>query len=152
MDDARRVTMGHDRDTVSGMDTIAVSKFKATCLARLERVRQTGRPLLITTRGVVIAQALPPPREPGAGAFGVLAGRAVGPCDIVAPLDEEEWESLRRPAALRTCWPRMSGSGISRGRSGWADASDRAGRERRLTLVTADERLLSAARLPTRSA
>jgi len=38
-----------------------VSKFKATCLARLERVRRTGRPLLITKRGVPIAQVVPPP-------------------------------------------------------------------------------------------
>ncbi len=78
------------------MDTIAVSKFKATCLARLERVRQTGRPLLITKRGVVIAQVLPPPppESPGSG-FGVMAGRAVELGDIVAPLDEGEWEAMR---------------------------------------------------------
>lgn len=78
------------------MDTIAVSKFKATCLARLERVRQTGRPLLITKRGVVIAQVLPPPppESPGNGS-GAMAGRAVELADIVAPLDEGEWEALR---------------------------------------------------------
>jgi antitoxin (DNA-binding transcriptional repressor) of toxin-antitoxin stability system len=78
------------------MDTIAVSKFKATCLARLERVRQTGRPLLITKRGVVIAQVLPPPApETNSTGFGVMAGRAVELGDIVAPLDEDDWETLR---------------------------------------------------------
>ncbi len=78
------------------MDTITISQFKATCLERLERVRQTGRPLLITKRGIVIAQVLPPPpaESPGSG-FGVMAGRAIEVGDIVAPLDEDEWEVLR---------------------------------------------------------
>jgi antitoxin (DNA-binding transcriptional repressor) of toxin-antitoxin stability system len=81
---------------LAGMDTIAVSKFKATCLARLERVRQTGRPLLITKRGVVIAQVMPPPPlEPRGSGFGVMAGRAVELGDIVGPLGEDEWEALR---------------------------------------------------------
>ncbi len=76
------------------MDTIAVSKFKATCLARLERVRQTGRPLLITKRGVVIAQVLPPPPQgPRRDGFGAMAGRAVESGDIVAPLGEDDWEA-----------------------------------------------------------
>lgn len=78
------------------MDTIAVSKFKATCLARLERVRQTGRPLLITKRGVVIAQVLPPPpAEPRGSGFGAMAGRAVELGDLVAPMGEDEWEAAR---------------------------------------------------------
>jgi prevent-host-death family protein len=78
------------------MDTIAVSKFKATCLERLERVRQTGRPLLVTRRGVPIAQVIPPPRqEPGRSGFGVMAGTVTEVGDILAPLDETEWEGLR---------------------------------------------------------
>jgi prevent-host-death family protein len=77
------------------VDTIAVSKFKATCLERLERVRRTGRPLLITKRGVPIAQVLPPPSpEPPASGFGVMAGTVTELGDILAPLDED-WEALR---------------------------------------------------------
>jgi prevent-host-death family protein len=78
------------------MESIPVSKFKATCLARLERVRQTGRPLLITKRGVPIAQVVPPPpaMAPASG-FGVMAGTVIEHGDIVAPLDESEWEALR---------------------------------------------------------
>ena len=78
------------------MESIPVSKFKATCLARLERVRQTGRPLLITKRGVAIAQVIPPPppEAPRSG-FGVMAGTAREHGDLVAPLDEAEWEALR---------------------------------------------------------
>ncbi len=29
-------------------ETMAISKFKATCLAVLERVRRTGRPVVVT--------------------------------------------------------------------------------------------------------
>lgn len=77
------------------METVSVSEFKATCLARLERVRKTGTPLLITKRGVPIAQVTaPPPDSPRTG-FGVMAGTAVIHGDIVAPLDETEWEVLR---------------------------------------------------------
>ena len=73
-----------------------MSKFKATCLARLERVRQTGRPLLITRRGVPIAQVVaPPPPESPISGFGVMAGTVVEHGDILAPLDESEWEALR---------------------------------------------------------
>jgi prevent-host-death family protein len=78
------------------VETLPVSKFKATCLARLERVRQTGRPLLITKRGVPIAQILPPPpHEAAASGFGVMAGTVVELGDIVAPLEDLEWEALR---------------------------------------------------------
>jgi len=78
------------------METIAVSKFKATCLERLERVRNTGRPLLVTKRGVPIAQILPPPApEPAAGGFGVMAGTVTERGDILGPLDEADWEVLR---------------------------------------------------------
>jgi prevent-host-death family protein len=77
------------------MDTIAVSKFKATCLERLERVRQTGRPLIVTKRGVPIAQILPPPApELPPGGFGVMAGTVREFGDILAPLDENDWEIL----------------------------------------------------------
>lgn len=88
--------MDRDHGTIGAVDTISISQFKATCLQRLERVRQTGRPLLVTKRGVVIAQILPPPPpESTRSGFGVMAGRAVELGDIVAPLDEDEWEVLR---------------------------------------------------------
>jgi prevent-host-death family protein len=78
------------------MDTLPVSTFKATCLAALERVRTTGRPLLVTKRGVPLAQVVPPPREPvGESAFGALSGSIEELGDIVAPVAEEDWEALR---------------------------------------------------------
>jgi len=78
------------------MDVLPVSRFKATCLAALERVRRTGRPLLVTKRGVPIAQVVPPPTpKPKEGAFGAMRGTATELGDLLEPLPEEEWEALR---------------------------------------------------------
>lgn len=79
------------------MHTISISRFKATCLAALERVRKTGEPLLITKHGVPIAQVLPAPAPSpqAASAFGCMAGTADEIEDILAPLPEEDWEVLR---------------------------------------------------------
>ena len=78
------------------MDTVSSSKFKATCLARLDKVKRTGRPLLITRRGVSIAEVVPPsPPKVSSGWLGSLqsTGRIVG--DIVAPATAaEDWEAL----------------------------------------------------------
>ena len=77
------------------MDVLSISRFKATCLAALERVRRTGRPLLVTKRGVPIAQVIPPPPPPEVmGAFGAMRGTAQELADILEPLDEEDWEAL----------------------------------------------------------
>ncbi len=78
------------------MATVAISKFKATCLALLERVRRTGEPILVTKRGVPIAQVVPPPPQTSAAsAFGALAGTAEEVEDILEPLPPEDWEALR---------------------------------------------------------
>ncbi len=42
------------------MERVAISKFKATCLALLEEVRKTREPILITRFGKPIAQIVPP--------------------------------------------------------------------------------------------
>ncbi len=79
------------------METIAISQFKATCLNLLERVRNTGEPILVTKRGTPIAQVLPPPRPDAAkkSAFGCMRGTTRQLGDIVAPFAEEDWEVLR---------------------------------------------------------
>jgi prevent-host-death family protein len=38
------------------METMAISQFKARCLAVLERVRKTGKPVLVTRFGKPIAR------------------------------------------------------------------------------------------------
>lgn len=79
------------------METIAISRFKATCLSLLERVRLTGQPILVTKRGTPIAQVLPPPPLEAAkkSAFGCMRGTSEQLGDIVAPVSEEDWEVLR---------------------------------------------------------
>ena len=79
------------------MDAIAISKFKATCLGVLERVRKTGEPVLVTRHGVPVAQVVPPPPPESAATsqFGCMAGTARELEDIVAPLPESDWEALQ---------------------------------------------------------
>jgi prevent-host-death family protein len=78
------------------VDTLPVSKFKATCLAAMERVRKTGRPLLITRRGVPIAQVVPPPPpKPPTSGYGAMRGRMKILGDIMEPVGEEDWEALQ---------------------------------------------------------
>lgn len=76
-------------------ETVSVSEFKATCLARLERVRRTGQRLLITKHGQPIAEVIPPsPVNRTDSWLGTAAGtgRIVG--DLIAPvLDPDHWEA-----------------------------------------------------------
>ena len=80
------------------METVSISLFKATCLARLDKVKRTGQPLLITRKGEPIAQVNPPtPTRAARTWLGSLrsTGRIVG--DIVSPAaGEHDWEALRK--------------------------------------------------------
>jgi prevent-host-death family protein len=78
------------------MDEIAISKFKATCLAVLERVRKTRRPIRVTKFGEPVAEIVPPSPKPKKKPWlGSMAGTAHIVGDIVSPAsDEKEWEVL----------------------------------------------------------
>ena len=78
------------------MDTVPVSKFKATCLALLEKVKRTGRPILVTRRGKPLAEIVPPRMPPLAESWmGCMAGSVRIGGDIVSPAtDEKDWEAL----------------------------------------------------------
>ena len=78
------------------MDTMAISKFKATCLAALERVRRTGRPLRVTRFGKPVADIVPPAPERRTGEWlGSLRGTLEIRGDIVAPSSTMvKWEAL----------------------------------------------------------
>lgn len=78
------------------MESMAISKFKATCLATLERVRRTGRPLRITRFGKPVADILPPsPDRPPREWLGSLRGTLEIQGDIVAPSSKlATWEAL----------------------------------------------------------
>ena len=80
------------------MEEIAISKFKATCLAILERVRRTRKPVLITRFGEPIAEVVPPSPGPRPKNWlGAMAGTGHITGDIVAPASaEEDWDVLNR--------------------------------------------------------
>ena len=79
----------------TSIETMAISEFKATCLAVLERVRRTGVPVLITRRGVPIAEInAPAPEAPADGWLGSMAGTASIVGDLVAPCASDDWEAL----------------------------------------------------------
>ena len=91
------MTMVVDHGRLVDMDEIAVSKFKATCLAALDRVRRTGRPLRVTRFGKPLADVVPPqpaPREDGW--LGAMQGRGRVTGDLVTPVaGADEWDALR---------------------------------------------------------
>ncbi len=78
-------------------ETISASKFKATCLGVIEKVRKTGKPVLITKFGKPVAELIPArPSRKGSEWLGCRKGTFTIIGDIVAPaFDEQEWEMLR---------------------------------------------------------
>jgi len=79
------------------MEQIAISKFKATCLAVLERVRKTGQSILVTRFGEPVAQIDPPaPAATSERWLGSMRGSMKILGDIVSPAtDPDDWEVLR---------------------------------------------------------
>ena len=78
------------------MEEVSISRFKATCLALLARVKRTKKPILVLRKGEPIAQVMPPPSPSlppsWLGSFSG-SGEIVG--DILAPAsDPKEWEAL----------------------------------------------------------
>jgi prevent-host-death family protein len=68
--------------------TIAAGKFKAQCLALLDRVARTHEPLVVTKRGRPVAKLVPVEPESAPSLLGSILYEG----DIVSPLDEE-WEA-----------------------------------------------------------
>jgi antitoxin (DNA-binding transcriptional repressor) of toxin-antitoxin stability system len=80
------------------MEEIAISKFKATCLAVLEQVRKTGKPILVTRFGHPVAEIKAPSPAQPPRRFGQHIGSGVILGDIVGPIgDESDWEVARDP-------------------------------------------------------
>jgi prevent-host-death family protein len=79
------------------MQEIAISEFKAKCLALLEQVRATKKPIRITRFGKPVAEVVPPTAIEDRKAWTASMKdtmRITG--DIVSPAnDEDEWEVLR---------------------------------------------------------
>lgn len=79
------------------MSEISASEFKAKCLAILDQVNKTKKPVRITKRGKVVAELVPPsPAKEHKGLLGRMKGQGKIIGDIIAPAtDPEEWEVLR---------------------------------------------------------
>jgi prevent-host-death family protein len=78
------------------VEEMSISKFKATCLAVLERVRKTGEPILVTRFGHPVAEIVAPGALKPMRRLGTMAGsgRVIG--DIVGAIgDESDWESAQ---------------------------------------------------------
>jgi prevent-host-death family protein len=79
------------------MQEIAISEFKAKCLAVLERVRSTKKPIRVTRFGKPVAEVVPPTSvEDRSSWIGSMKNSMRITGDIVSPAtDEDEWEVLR---------------------------------------------------------
>ncbi len=74
------------------METVSISKFKATCLELLKNVKQTGQPILVTLRGEPIAQVVPPQIDRDEQRWlGMSRGTGTIDGDIVSPTGES-WD------------------------------------------------------------
>jgi prevent-host-death family protein len=79
------------------VEEIAISKFRATCLAVLENVRKTGRAVLVTRFGEPVAEVVPPraSKKPKRW-LGSRAGTGQIIGDIVSSASaEDDWDALR---------------------------------------------------------
>ena len=74
------------------MESIPVSKFKARCLGILEEVRKHRKKIIITKRGVPIAEIRP--LEPFGQEKPPLKETVVFMGDLVSPVAQEDWEVL----------------------------------------------------------
>ena len=79
------------------MKEVAISEFKAKCLALLEQVRRTRKPIRITRHGKIVAEVVPPTAVQDRAAWiASMKDTFEIKGDIVSPASEEnEWEALR---------------------------------------------------------
>ena len=79
------------------MQEVAISEFKAKCLALLEQVSKTRKPIRVTRFGKPIADVTPPALIQGRAAWiGSMKDSIEILGDIISPADDEsEWEALR---------------------------------------------------------
>ncbi len=79
------------------MESIAISQFKATCLAVLEKVNRSGQPILVTRRGKPVAEIVPPSRpSPSRSWLGSAAGSGRITGDVLGPaVAPGDWEALQ---------------------------------------------------------
>jgi prevent-host-death family protein len=74
------------------METLSVSKFKATCLAVLKDVKEQKKKVLITKRGEPLAEIIPV-EEKNEDIPLKKTVQLLG--DIITPVAENDWEVLK---------------------------------------------------------
>jgi prevent-host-death family protein len=79
------------------MQEVAISEFKAKCLALLEQVQKTKKPLRVTRYGKPVADIVPPAPPKNDGSWiGSMRGTMEILGDIVSPvMDESDWEAAQ---------------------------------------------------------
>ncbi|MGI8746529.1 MAG: type II toxin-antitoxin system Phd/YefM family antitoxin [Bryobacteraceae bacterium] len=79
------------------MREIAISKFKATCLAVLDDVRKTGTPIRVTRFGKPMADIVPPQPGDKKRRLGSMRDSAEICGDIVGPIGAfDDWWAGRK--------------------------------------------------------
>ena len=76
------------------MKEIAISEFKAKCLALLDRVEKTKTPIRVTRRGKAVAEVFPPSPAEASDWIGSMRKRIAIVGDVVAPATEESDEAV----------------------------------------------------------
>ena len=77
------------------MEKMNASYFKARCLGILDRVRETGEPIVILKRGRPVAELWPPSNAEARYPQSELKGTVTVIGDIVGPVvPAEHWDSL----------------------------------------------------------
>ncbi len=74
------------------MESLSVSKFKATCLSVLEDVKKQKKRVIITKRGKPIAEVIPYDSKNNDTP---LKDTVVFMGDIISPVGQDDWEVLK---------------------------------------------------------
>lgn len=79
------------------MKEMAISEFKAKCLAVIDEVHKTKKPVRVTRFGEPVAEVIPPSSAGQSSSWiGSMSGSMKILGDIVSPANEEnDWEALR---------------------------------------------------------
>jgi prevent-host-death family protein len=79
------------------MKEVAISEFKAKCLALLDQVQKTKKPIRVTRFGKPVAEIVPPSPDAAPGNWiGSMKDSMKIVGDIVSSAnDENDWEALR---------------------------------------------------------
>ncbi len=73
---------------------ITATEFKAKCLKLMDEVAKTHEPVIVTKRGKPVAKLVPvEPEEERKSWFGYMAGTIEITGDIMAPIEDEDWEA-----------------------------------------------------------